>query len=270
MRKQILAVVVGGLCALLAGGLAAEAQTRTRLTVYSTLELEQLEPYRRSFEADNPDIEIALIRDSTGVLTGRLLAEKDNPRGDAIWGLAVTSMLLLDAEGLLLPYAPKDLDGIKPSFRDPRDPPRWVGMDAWVAAICFNTVEAARRRLPAPKSWKDLLDPVYKGHIVMPNPASSGTGFFTVSMWVQTFGEAEAWRYMDKLHENIAFYVHSGAKPCRLAAAGEFALGVSYDLAGASARPQGAPIGPRNIEEGGGWVNAAAAHRRVPPQLDSA
>ncbi|MEY2345300.1 ABC transporter substrate-binding protein [Proteus mirabilis] len=74
--------------------------------------------------------------------------------------------------------------------------------------------------LSKPTSWQDLTKPEYKGKIVMPNPASSGTGFLDVSAWLQIFGEQEGWAYMDKLHQNIGQYVHSGSKPCKMAASG--------------------------------------------------
>lgn len=108
----------------------AAAQGRTRLEVYSTLEIENLNDFKKSFEAENPDIEIQWNRDSTGIVTAKILAEQGQQRGDAIWGLAVTSMLLLEKKGLLEPYAPKNLAAIKPSFRDPANPPAWVGMEA--------------------------------------------------------------------------------------------------------------------------------------------
>ena len=93
---------------------AAVAQDRTRIEVYSTLEIENLNDFKKTFEAENPDIEILWNRDSTGVVTARILAEQGQQRADAIWGLAVTSMLLLDRRGLLEPYAPKNLAAIKP------------------------------------------------------------------------------------------------------------------------------------------------------------
>ena len=112
------------------GATAAAAQDRVRLEVYSTLEVENLKDFKTAFEAENRDIEILWNRDSTGVVTARILAEQGAQRGDAIWGLAVTSMLLLDKRGLLEPYAPKNLANIKPAFRDPANPPAWVGMEA--------------------------------------------------------------------------------------------------------------------------------------------
>ena len=144
------------------------------------------------FEADNPDIEIVWQRELTGVITARLLAERGE-RGDAIWGLAATSMMRLKKEALLKPHAPPNLAAIRPNFRDAETPPAWVGMEAWAAAVCFNTVEAEKLGLPKPASWYDLLDPRFSGRITMPDPGSSGTGYFHVSAWIQMFGEEEAW-----------------------------------------------------------------------------
>ncbi|MFO1157450.1 MAG: putative 2-aminoethylphosphonate ABC transporter substrate-binding protein [Reyranellaceae bacterium] len=238
---------------------AATAQDRVRLEVYSTLEIENLNDFKKAFESENPGIEILWNRDSTGVITARILAEQTVQRGDAIWGLAVTSLLLLDKQGLLDPYAPQNLAAIKPAFRDPAVPPAWVGMEAWVAAVCFNTVEAGKLGLPKPSSWFDLLEPPFKGKLTMPHPASSGTGYFHVSAWIQMFGEAKAWQFMDRLHDNIAVYEHSGTRPCRHAATGEFPVGISYELAAASARQKGAPIEGLVMKEGGGWDMDGAA-----------
>lgn len=231
----------------------AEAQERTRLTVYSTLEVDYINGFRKAFEADHPEIEIVFHRDSAGVITARLLAEQAQPRADAIWGLAVTSLLILDQKEMLEPYAPPTLASLKPSFRDPKSPPAWFGMEAWAAALCFNTIEAGKLGLKPPQKWEDLLDPAFKGRIVMPNPTSSGTGFFHVSGWLQLMGEEKAWAFMDRLHQNIANYVHSGSKPCRDVAAGEYPLAIAYDLMGAELKSKGAPIDVLVMREGGGW-----------------
>jgi iron(III) transport system substrate-binding protein len=104
----------------------------------------------------------------------------------------------------------------------------------------------------------------------MPNPASSGTGFFHVSAWIQIMGEAAAWRFMDRLNDNIAVYVHSGGKPCRMAAAGEYPIAIAYELGGATARQQGAPIDVLLMEEGGGWDMDATAILRGTRNLAAA
>lgn len=247
------------LAALAALSLPASAQQRTRLQVYSTLEVENINDFKKSFEAENRDIEIMWLRDSTGVLTARILAEQNAQRGDAIWGLAVTSTMQLKARGLLEPYAPKNVEALRPAFRDTSDPPSYTGMEGWVAAVCFNTIEGQKLGLPKPDSWFDLLDPKYKGKLTMPHPASSGTGYFHVSAWLQMWGEDKAWAFMDRLHENIAVYDHSGSQPCKQAATGEFPIGISAEISAADARTKGAPIEALLMKEGGGWEMDTAA-----------
>src|SRR5262249_61533250 len=97
-------------------GMPAFAQ-KTKLTVYTALENDQLDPFKKAFEADNPGIEIAWVRDSTGVVTAKLIAEKDNPRADAIWGLAASSIALFGTMGMLDPYTPAGDAQLKPMFK---------------------------------------------------------------------------------------------------------------------------------------------------------
>ena len=240
--------------ALAVSGIApAPGAAQTSLTVYTAVEADDLKKYAARFNEDYPSVQIKWVRDSSGVITAKLLAEKANPQADVIWGLAATSLMVLNTEGILQPYAPRGLARLDPQFRDKANPPAWVGMDAWVAAICFNTVEAKKRKIPAPASWKDLTKPVYKGQVVMPNPASSGTGFLDVSSWLQMFGEPDGWKYMDALHQNVAVYTHSGSKPCAMAAQGEYAVGVSFEFRAARLKKQGAPIDIIFPEERSGW-----------------
>ncbi|WP_372988069.1 putative 2-aminoethylphosphonate ABC transporter substrate-binding protein [Marinobacter sp.] len=238
---------------------AMNANAQTELTVYTAVEAEDLQKYAERFNEDHPDIKINWVRDSTGVVTARLLAEKQNSQADVVWGLAGTSLLLLKNEGMLVPYAPEGLEKLSPKFRDRDETPSWVGMDAWMAAICVNTIEAEKNNLPMPSSWDDLTKPVYEGHVVMPNPNSSGTGFLDVSAWLQMMGEDKGWEFMDGLHQNISRYTHSGSKPCKMAASGETTIGVSFAFRGARLKEQGAPLELVFPEEGLGWEVEATA-----------
>lgn len=239
---------------LLTGLVPGPAAARTELLVYTAVEADELAKFKKEFEKDYPDVEIKWVRDSTGIVTAKLLAEKANPQADIVWGLAATSLVLLASEGYFQPYAPKGLEALDRTYVDQKNkPPLWVGQRAWLAAICFNTVEAKKKNLPTPASWQDLTKPVYRGRVVMPNPASSGTGFLDVSSWIQMWGEEKAWKYMDALHENVAWYTHSGSKPCKQAASGEVAVGVSFAYRGAKSKAQGAPLDVIAPSEGVGW-----------------
>src|SRR6185436_3633567 len=144
MRKSIIRRSLGaGVAALAAMALAGPASAqKTKLTVYTAIENEQLEPFKKAFEADNPTIEIAWVRDSTGVITAKLIAEKENPRADAIWGLSASSVGLFASMGMIEPYTPANAASLKAMFRSGKTPDTWVGMDAYLAVLCFNTAEA--------------------------------------------------------------------------------------------------------------------------------
>lgn len=264
---------LAALAIVLAAGTAASvssAEAKTDLLVYTALEADQLKEYEAAFEAAHPDVDVSWVRDSTGVVTAKLLAEKANPRADVVMGLAATSLMLLQQNEMLLPYAPKGVEAVKATMRDPANPPAWVGMDVWSSAVCFNTVEAEGKSIPKPASWADLTKPEYKGQIVMPNPASSGTGYLMVAAWLQMMGEEKGWAYMDALNENIGVYTHSGSKPCRQAGAGEYAAGLSFEYRANKTKADGAPIDIVLPSEGLGWDMEATAVMKTSKNLKAA
>jgi iron(III) transport system substrate-binding protein len=262
MTRLLTRCIVPVALALLASVATVAWAQKTTLVVYTALETDQIKAYQEGFNKANPDIEITWVRDSTGVITTKLIAEKNNPKADVVWGLAATSMAVFDNEGMLIPYAPAGLNRITAQYRDGKNPPTWVGMDVWGATICFNTVEAAKRNIPKPETWRDLTKLVYKGQIVMPHPASSGTGFLDVTAWLQIYGEAEGWKFMDALHENVAQYMHSGSRPCATAANGEYALGISFEYRANREKVQGKPIDLVFPSEGLGWdLEASGIHK---------
>jgi iron(III) transport system substrate-binding protein len=265
-------VAIRSACAALALSFASGAALgqKTQLLVYTALETDQLKAYEQGFYREVRDVEIRWVRDSTGVITAKLLAEKANPQADVVMGVAASSLALLDTEGMLHPYAPINLDAIMMKYRDRRNPPAWFGMDVWGATVCFNTVEGKKRNLPKPESWQDLAKPIYKGQIVMPNPASSGTGYFDVAAWLTLWGDKGGWAYMDKLHDNIAMYTHSGSKPCNQAATGEFVMGISFEYRGNTNKAKGAPIELVFPKEGLGWDLEAFAIHKGTKKLEAA
>jgi iron(III) transport system substrate-binding protein len=258
-----------GAATIAAALLAAPAVSQTKLTVYTALENEQLKPLKDAFEKANAGIEIVWVRDSTGVITARLLAEKDNPRADVIWGVSVSSVALFDQQGMLMGYTPKGAAMLKPAFVDSKNPMMWTGIDAYASVIVFNTKEGEAKKVKQPKEWADLTDPSYKGLIVMPNPASSGTGYLMVSAWLQSMGEKAGWEFMDKLHQNVAAYTHSGSAPCVQTARGERVVGLCLDMRAASEKTKGAPL-EIAVPANNGWEIEATAIVKGTKNADAA
>lgn len=257
MKKLALVLLVG---ALITGcGAKENEKTLKEINVYTALENEQIPVFLENFKKHYPDIKVNITRDSTGVVITKVLAEKDNPQADVVWGTAASGLLMLDNAGILEPYAPKGIERVNSRFKDNSETPVWVGNNAWMATFAVNTEEMKRLNLPVPKTYEDLLKPEYKGLISMPHPASSGTGFLAVAGFMQIMGEDNAWNYMEKLHENMGVYTHSGSKPAKQAASGEYPIGISYDYPCVKIMNEGNPIEVVFPPEGSGWDSEANA-----------
>jgi len=259
MKRTTLLLLMALLTGVAGSAFAAD------LTVYTALEDDELAIYRAAFEKAHPEISLDIIRDSTGVITARLLAERDNPQADVVWGTALTSLLICDRQGTFRDYSPEGVERIRPGFKDEaHGEAHWVGIKAWMTGFVGNTYELEAKGLEMPASYADLLKPGYQGLIVMPNPASSGTGYLTVSGILQLFGEEAGWQYLDQLHRNVAQYVHSGSKPAKLAGRGEFPIGVSFAYRGFKQQAEGEPVVVALPKEGSGWDVEANALVRKP------
>ena len=215
------------------------------VVVYTSLENEEIVEYLALAKKELPDLEINAIRLSTGELGARMLAEKDNPQADCIWGWAVTNMAEFIPKGMLVPYKPKGWDKIPAEFKDPNG--YWTAMDLYAAALIPNTKVLAEKNLPMPKGWKDLLNPVYKDMLIMPNPASSGTGFLQIASILvlmdpdyknKPIEQNKGWDFLKELDKNMGQYIKSGSKPAKLTAAGEYAVGCSFAFVYASLKKQ--------------------------------
>ncbi|EQJ27825.1 extracellular solute-binding protein [Clostridioides difficile] len=170
LSTLLLSVITG--CSTDSSGSDSKSDSKTKgdLTVYTAIEEDSIEPYLATFKEKYPDIKLNIVRASTGDITARLLAEKDNPQADVVWGVAATSLLVADDQGMLEPYAPKGSEEIESAFKDDKEVPSWVGIDAWMTGITVNTKELSDKNIPVPSSYEDLIKPEYKGLISMPNP----------------------------------------------------------------------------------------------------
>ena len=230
-----------------------EGATQDKLIIYAAFEHEQVDEYMRAFKDLYPQVETELMIDSHGVVMAKLLAERQNPRADVVFGLSVFNVLQLKELELLAPLQLGNVGEFKDGFRDKDTPPYYVGLSGVESVIIVNEKELQKRDLPIPSSYKDLTNPVYKGLITMPNPTSSGTGFLSVAGWMELYGEEGAWEFMRNLDSNIAFYTHSGSKPARMAASGEYPVGISLGYRGHKMLKDGQSIRMIFPSEGYGW-----------------
>ena len=175
-------------------------------------------------------IRVQQTRKPTGEALAQLRAEAANPKTDIWWGGTGDPYYQAAEIGLLDPYRPayiNDLHGW--AVRQYAMSQNYVG-GFYTSAIGFGWNEELlkKKKLPAPKCWKDLLDPRYKGEVEISHPASSGTAYTILAGLVQLMGEEPAFDYMKKLHKNVSQYTRSGTAQARNVAKGDVAVGVSF------------------------------------------
>jgi iron(III) transport system substrate-binding protein len=241
------------------------------LIIYTALKKQHIDHFMPLFLQEHPEVKIVWLSQSTGDLTRRLTEESSIPVADVVWGVSASALLQADAGGVIEGYRPKGLDRVTKSMRDNLDPPHWIGMHAFIAALCVNPEKLEELNLPTPRSWQDLLDPIYRnpktgeGYLVMPNPRISSTGYLIISGWIQLFGEEEAWVYMDTLDQNMAEYIPSGRTPCNLAGQGQYPIAISFAAAASDQiRDYGRSLVVVLPEEGVGWDVEGLAKVRKP------
>lgn len=222
------------------------------LTIYTALEDDIIEAYLAPFREQYPGIELNVIRDATGTIIAKIIAEKDNPVADVVWGTSAITLLQLEKYDLIKGYTPEGAERLMDQFKDSSEPMLWTGIDVSETAFLVNTDECERLGIPVPTSMEDLLEPCYKGLIVMPDPTSSGTGLLTVNGILQTMGEEEGWAYLEKLNDNILSYTTSGSKPAKMAASGECVVGISMGYRCAQLYQEGNPVQVVFPDEGSG------------------
>ncbi len=228
-----------------------------KITVYTSYEEDELASFLEAMKKDVPDVEVDVLRLSTGDLKARILAEASNPKHDVIWGWAATSMVDPRILEMTEAYTPAGIDKVPERFRDKDG--RWFATTGYMGAFCVNNEIMSKDGLAMPASWQDLVKPEYQGKLVMPNPASSGTGYLHIASILQMMGEEKGWAYLDELDKNMDQYIKSGSKPCNVASAGEFAIGLSFALRAIKNIDEGYPITMVIPSEGAGHELEASA-----------
>jgi iron(III) transport system substrate-binding protein len=232
---------------------------QSHVVVYTALEPDETDKMAAEFEAGHPDIKLDVVHESTDGITAKLLAEAANPQADAVWALDITSLLCAEDKGLLAPYAPVSTDQLLPEFKDARKVPHWVGVDACMTALVVNTVEIAKSNVPRPQSYTDLIKPIYRDMITMPDPNKSSAGFLTVSGILQFMGEDAGWIYLEQLNQNVVAYTSTASAPVDMAATGEHAIGISFDFRAMEAKTGDRPLEIVFPKERSGWEMQANA-----------
>ena len=203
----------------------AEYGGHESVVICSSLEQFRNDELQKQLNERFPDQNIVVMYMSTGKAAAKIYAEGSNSEVDIIVGLETGYLnkikgSLADVSGLCrVPY----LEGVTLADNDNL----WVTWERQAGAIVVNRSILDKYGLEAPRTYADLLKPEYEGLIAMPDPKSSGTGYFFYKTWVNTMGEEAALAYVDALYKNLKQFTESGSGPIKMLKQGEVAIGLS-------------------------------------------
>jgi iron(III) transport system substrate-binding protein len=180
----------------------------------------------------------------SGEALAQLIAEKDNPRTDIWFGGTGDPHLQAAEQGLTLEYKSPTLPLLHEWAQQQAKQSNWrtVGIYSGPLGFGYNPELLAKKKLPVPRTWADLLKPEYKGEVQVANPASSGTAYTMIATLVQLMGEDKAFEYLKGLHRNVGNYPRSGTGPIKAVARGETAVSISFVHDGPGEKMQGFPV----------------------------
>jgi iron(III) transport system substrate-binding protein len=220
MRGRLTALlVVGGL-----GACRAPAHT---LVVYSNLSPALLSFVEGAFEEAHPDVDVRTVSLTPTEALDRLRDERAAPRADVWWGAPSSVLAVAARDSLLAETHPSWFGAVPSEVRDAQG--RWIGSleDPLVIAVNADSVGLQ----VAPHDWADLLQPRFRGKLVLPEPWRSEAGNMLVATRLATAAAtgdtAEAWDWLRRMDATAGRYVAADSDLVVRVAAGTATVGVA-------------------------------------------
>ncbi|WP_019424731.1 extracellular solute-binding protein [Paenibacillus sp. OSY-SE] len=218
LRKWVLVCML----MICAAGLVGIGKVNDGVVIYSSLEEFRNEKLREMLKEQLPGIDVTIQYITTNKGAAKIKLEKSRTDADILLAFDIQSMELIKDElnDLKIYDTRHYLDGLNPEHNKYRIWERFAG------AIIVNENLLNKMNMPIPASYEDLTNPIYKDLIAMPDPKSSGTGYFFLKHIVNEWGEERAFDYFDKLYPNIKQFTASGSGPIKLLLQNEIAIGM--------------------------------------------
>ena len=192
------------------------------IIIYSSMEQFRNDELQEQLNEQFPELDVYVMYMSTAKAATKIRVEGSDSDADIVVGLDQAYMTMIEdhmADVTQYSHLEYEDDMVVENGK-------YLIWERQAGSIIVNRTILEKANLPMPETYEDLLNPVYKDYIAMPDPKTSGTGFFFFKNLVNVMGEDEAFQYMDGLAENIKQFTESGSGPVKLLIQGEVAIGL--------------------------------------------
>lgn len=154
---------------------------------------------------------------------------------DLFWGGGTATFLELKDAGFLDSYKlPPELKAEVPATV--AGIPLYDASQTWYASalssfgVFFNKKIMEFERLPEPKSWQDLGQPIYRDNISLTDPRRSGSANTMNSVLLQLFGWEKGWQLLTAIAGNARSFTHTSTDPIKAVVSGDAAMAMAIDF----------------------------------------
>jgi len=231
---------------------ATDAQAADKLgwigPVYKELSDSLIKGFKEYYKKTHgKDVDITFVHPGGWpVCVDKLRAWGDKPDADIFLGAGAPAHEVLKKEGRVVPYKPKDWNMVPAEWNGMKvkdDAGYWTCFAPWIVTNLYNERVLKALKLPPPKTWKELLNPIYRGNIVQTLPYASGTVHEVVEILLQGFGEKEGWAMNRLLAAQLARFSTGSTDTTHLTSRGEAPIGIAQPQMNAMvARKDGYPV----------------------------
>ena len=201
--------------------LVEAAKREGKVVWYTSLALPSAEKVAKLFEAAYPGIKVEVHRTGSQRILQRVMQElQANIKNvDVVHTSDAGHFVLLKDKKLLARHTPAGVERFPAGFKDKDG--YYYGLRATVNVIAYNTQKVTAAE--APRTWKDLLDPKWKGRMVTAHPGYSGV----IATHVLALVHLHGWEYFQALAKNQLMLVQSAVDPSGVVASGERPVAVN-------------------------------------------
>ena len=232
--------------------------------IFTAHEDNRIQLWNKELHEHFPDYNIQIVSKTTGALMSELEANGTNTQADIFVGIEITNaeILLSKNADLFADLSDYDtshyVDEVLEYQKDVtlndgtvrKGHKKYHVQDKEAGCIVYSKAKLASLGLEVPTSYDDLLDTKYQDQIIMPNPRSSGTGYYFLNGLTSVHSKEEALSYFGNLDVNIKEWSSSGSGPVKGVDRQEIAVGLGMHFQAVEYANKNPDIGITYFSEG--------------------
>ena len=233
---------------------AVPAMADGEVVIYTNADEEAQVAMKHALDKNGFEGQYLMQSFGTSELGGRLMAEGTNIEADV---LTLSSYYLDSVQSKSKVFQDLTFDH---QVLNGETVPFYAPILGVTGSLFVNTEVLKEDGIPAPESFAQLADPLYAGHISVPDITGSSTSWLMTQALIKAYGEQQGVAYVQAIEKNAGDHLEmSGSAPLKKIRAGEVAVGFGLRHQAVADHKKGLPIDYIDPKEGNFTITEAIA-----------